>query len=212
MLINNIKEAPLKLLAIVTPCIGFIGFSSKLGFYLNHNVDAIWALTLFTPLDFMLSNLEVFLIYLLALTYLGNIVKGVEKLREGLISSNFILLGAFIGLSFAISYTILLNYYLYAAAGLNGFALLLFCKQYDYRALGFIILMSIPFFNGYIKGGNINTNNLPYVHLNDSVSNQKWYLLDKFSDKAILISKDESSNLFKIVELKDVKYIKNSSK
>ncbi len=211
MLINKIKQGSLlDLIALFTPCIILIGAAYKLGFYDSKNIDALWLISLFSPVDFMVSNVIIYLYYVLALLYMDKIIDGRDKLIGGLISANVVLFCSFLGMIFfsKAEWIFVLN----AIVALNCFAAVLYSNHHGFRVIGIVaILVGLPYFNGKNEADNLTTKELPIVTLKkENNIYETWILLDKFSDKAILMHKIGEKNEFKIVELKDIERISQS--
>lgn len=211
MILDHIKKTSLiDLLALITPCLILTGFSQKIGFYSSENINAYWMVSLFSPIDLMISSLEIYMYYLLALIYLEKVIVGKESLKMGLINSNLVLFGSFVGIFFVTDYAF--KYYLYAASSLNLFALAFF-GNYSGKFVGLLgLMLAAPAFAGLLDAGEIAIQKKPLVELDASLENKNWYLLDKYSDKAILVSRDKGTNYFKIVEMKDIKFIESAAK
>ncbi|MFW2012690.1 hypothetical protein ACG9ZD_07435, partial [Acinetobacter bereziniae] len=80
------------------------------------------------------------------------------------------------------------------------------------KMMGLLLILFMPFHLGGSQTNEAGLNNLPIVNLGESAETKKWYLLDKYGDKAILINKVQGKNNFKIVEMKDINFIENRSK
>ncbi len=74
------------------------------------------------------------------------------------------------------------------------------------------IILFIPWYAGFSFFNTKGIDKLPKVYLNQKIDNKEWYLIDKYTDKAILINKGRAKNSFKIVEMKDIKFIENTLK
>lgn len=208
MLINKIKQGSLlDLIAIFTPCIILIGAAYKLGFYESKNIDAVWIISLFSPIDFMVSNVIVYLYYVLAILYMEKIIDGRDNLKGGLITANLMLVSSFLAMVFfsKTGWVFALN----GVIALNSFAAILYSTNHGYRVIGLVaILVGIPYFNGKYEASNLKLKELPIAILQQEKQvSETWILLDKYSDKAILMKKFDKNTEFKIVELKDIKKI-----
>lgn len=211
MLINKIKQGSLlDLIALFTPCVILIGAAYKMGFYDSKNIDALWIISLFSPIDFMVSNVIIYIYYVLALLYMDKIIDGRDNLIGGLISANLMLLCSFLAMIFLshAGWVFVIN----AIIALNCFAAVLYSTNHGFRMIGIVaILVGLPYFNGKYEADNLITKKLPTVTLkNENNYYEIWILLDKYSDKAILMNKFGVKNDFKIVELKDIERISQS--
>ncbi|NUE94682.1 hypothetical protein HUN10_17520, partial [Acinetobacter seifertii] len=84
-------------------------------------------------------------------------------------------------------------------------------KTIKYTGLVSLILV-VPYLNeAYEYHQKTNTNSLSVAILKDT-PNEKWYLLNTFSDKAILISDITSQKEIKVIEIKEIKSIKSEAR
>lgn len=198
-------------IAIVTTFSIIIGVCYKTGFYQSETIEALWVLQLFNPSDFIKANLEVYGFYILAALYMGKVFdqKSEERLIEFVTQSVIIVS---LAIFFYFSIDLPLVYFGYIFFSFLAFYLVLYKKLVG-KSIGILILLFIPWHMG---GGAIQNaggiNKLPQAILEETNSAKTWYLLDQYSDKAILISKDNAKNDFKIIDLKDIKYIEDNSK
>ncbi|KQE86336.1 MULTISPECIES: hypothetical protein [Acinetobacter calcoaceticus/baumannii complex] len=212
MLIEKLKDLKIvDLITVVVPGIIVIGFSYKFGFYYSKAIDANWVLSLFTPIDFITAQFNLYIYYFTAVVYLDRVIGGSEKLKEGLITGNATMLGSFIGLYF-LQGKIAFIFYVYALVSLHAIALILYSKSIGLRSLGFLaIFVILPMIAGGQEATKVSQGILPVVKLSKTIDVVgPWYLLDKFSDKAILINPTQTMNYFKVVELKEIEYIQSA--
>lgn len=198
-------------IAVVTTFSIIIGVCYKSGFYQSEGIDALWILQLFNPSDFIKANLEVYGFYILAVGYMAKVFD--RKIEERL--SEFITQGVIISLLsiffyFSVDYP--LTFYGYILVSFFAFYLVLY-RQVVGKFIGILILLFIPWHMGGSAIENVGgINKLPRAILENPDSTKTWYLLDQYSDRAILISEGITKNDFKIIDLKDIKYIEDYSK
>ncbi|MFW2076565.1 hypothetical protein ACG94X_02375 [Acinetobacter sp. ULE_I010] len=211
MLLNKIKESSLvDLLTIFTPFILIMGLINKIGIYNSKQVDASWFITIFTPTDLMLSDLSIYLYFIIAILYLDKIIfKPDFSHWKELLWANIQLSSAYIGLyilfwfqdkdsgplTFFISLMLL---------SLNGFGLIAISKSVG-KIFGFGFILLVPYLTGNEHAEQLKLKNLPIVELEDK---KQWYLLDKQANQLILINTQKNKNEFKIVEMKEIKILK----
>lgn len=212
MILEKVKQASLvDLLTIVTPFVIIMGLMNKVGIYTSEQVDASWFISIFSPIDFMISDLTIYFYFALALVYLDKVTFSPSELSSGqeLFWANVKLFSAFGGiiiLQFWTHKSIYqpLMFYVYTALSLNGFGLIFLSKHLG-KILGFGLLLLVPCLSGNQHADKLKLDKLPIVELDD---NKKWHLLDKHSDRLILINKLENRNEFKVVEMKEIKILK----
>lgn len=208
MLIDKVKE--IKIVDVVTvaiPGLIVIGFCYKYGFYASPKVKAEWVLSLFSPVDFITAQLNLYIYYLSSIIYLDKIVDGTKNLKAGVLQANLLMLAGFMA-SFLYLGKEAYEFYAYIFFSFNSIAYILFTENIIGRIFGLlIVLIFIPLIAGSQIASKIDSNYLPSVKLPKKMEVvDEWYLLDKFSDKAILIDLD--GKLLKIIELKEIEYIK----
>ncbi|HGH3106593.1 TPA: hypothetical protein ACJKZR_003802, partial [Acinetobacter baumannii] len=86
---------------------------------------------------------------------------------------------------------------------------LLFFHNIVAKVFGLMIIFFIPWYMGGNDSKVQKIENLPRAILEKADLGSQWFLLDKYSDKAILIKKSNDKNNFKVVEIKDISYIEN---
>lgn len=211
MILEKIKQASaVELISIIPPVLILIGLINKIGIYTSSQVDANWLISLFSPIDFMVSNIEVYFYFFLSILYLEKVFfSRTHSFFIEVLGANATLFSTFASLAI-ISYfkyqniEFSINFYIYSLLSLNGFIIIYRAKNL-LKLIGIIALLFVPYKLGVTQAQKVSDDNLPTVELND---HKKWYLLDKYTDKAILINKDGFSNKFKIVEMKDINSIK----
>ncbi len=211
MLLEKIKESSLvDLLTIVTPFLLIMGLMNKIGIYTSKHVDASWFITVFTPLDFMVSDLTIYLFFATALIYLEKVIfKSNESMITELFRANIMLLSAYLAMLLLFflthkSLSQLIQFYFFMFLSLNGFGMIMLSKGAG-KIIGFGLIILIPFVTGAQHANKIVDKKLPIVELEDG---KEWYLLDKHSDQLILINTQDNKNEFKIVEMKEIKILK----
>lgn len=212
MLIDKIKE--IKIVDVVTvaiPGLIIIGFCYKYGFYASQKVDAEWVLSLFSPIDFITGQFNLYIYYLTAIIYLDKLIGGTQNLKVGIVSANALMFGSFTGLFFHLG-KVAFEFYLYAFFSFHSIVFILFSKSIMWRSFGLLlVLIFIPLIAGTQVANKIDSSYLPLVKLQKKTEAAgEWYLLDKFSDKAILIDMDRK--LLKVIELQEIEYIENTKK
>lgn len=212
MILEKLKELKFPdLITIVVPGIILVGFSYKFGFYSSKVIGVTWVLSLFSPVDFITAQFDLYFYYLIAVVYLERVIDGKQDLRVGLIRANALMIGSFIGLYFLIG-ELALTSYMYAFVSLHAIALILYNNSIGLRSLSLLaIFIFMPMISGSIAADNVRDKILPMVKLNkQNEIDGSWFLLDKFSDKAILINTTQEKNYFKVVELKEIEFIESS--
>lgn len=212
MLIDKIKE--IKIVDVITvaiPGLIIIGFCYKYGFYASQKVDAEWVLSLFSPIDFITAQFNLYIYYLTAIIYLDKVIGGTQNFKAGIVSANALMFGSFVGLFFYLG-KVAFEFYIYAFFSFHSIVLILFSKSVMGRSFGLLlVLIFIPLIAGTQVANKIDSNYLPSVKLPQKMELAgEWYLLDKFSDKAILMDLDRK--LLKVTELKEIDYIENKKK
>lgn len=197
------------LITIGTSFLIVVGVLFKFGFYGSDYIDALWIISLFSPIDFMFSNFEILIYYFLAFLYLTKIIEKENKNRrfEFIYTVCFLLvLSAMMIVSMSIPLILCLS----VIGSFIAFYFIIYTDKYLIKTFGLTILLFIPWYSGYSFFKNSGVEKLPKVYLSQSVDKKDWYLLDKYTDKAILINKDKTRNYFKMVEMKDIKLIENT--
>ncbi|WP_111849261.1 hypothetical protein [Acinetobacter baumannii] len=207
--LNNLKLTSLsEIITIVTPIVILVGLATKLGMYNHPDINAIWIIGLFSPLDYMLTNLEVYVVYFFAWYYFSTMY-----IKDQPIKSHSIVLSIFI---IVIVFLTTIQEFLQAALAFRtliayiGCSLIFLSNSKFWKFIGVLVVFFIvPYANGWQKISLYEYGNKrPIVVLKDDKTH--WSLLDKYSDKAILFNSQKSGNEFKIIELKDIQIIKNS--
>lgn len=204
MIIEKIRSSSLaEIIGAITTILFVIGASYKYGFYSSEIINAKWLVQLFSPTDLLFANLEIATLYLTSMIFLDHLFTRNRSAKETLIYGNTTLIALGLLVYFKTdSYQIILA----VVFGFNAMILVLKAK-YIGKLCGVVTLL---FFIPYELGANdlkkaIASNNLPKVYIDNEV--KEWRLLEAFSDKAILMN----NNRFKIVEIKDIKFIDNTA-
>lgn len=193
--------------AVVSTCAILIGLSYKLGFYQAAEVDAVWFIPLFSPSDLLMAGLEVYVYYIIAALYMTKVLSTKDEEKGAEIISQIVLL-IVIGISFYFVYDTPISVFGYIFSSFIAFYLILFRENVG-KFVGVMIMFFIPWFMGSNTFKSNIEQSIPKVVLENDTTNKSWLLLDKYSDKAVLISKESSRTNFKIVNFTDIKYIEN---
>lgn len=211
MIQEKLKSASIvDFLTIITPFIIIMGLMHKIGIYTSEQINASWFISIFTPIDFMISDLTIYFYFATSLIYLEKVIFNSERApKVELFWANLMLISAYAGMviMFFITdkpYDSILKFYIYIACSLNGFGLLILSKKIG-KIFGVVLILFIPYQSGLDHAKKIDDKSLPIIELNDK---KTWYLLDKHSDQIILINSSKSKNEFKIVEMKEVNLLK----
>lgn len=198
------------LIAVGAPVLILVGLCNKFGFYSASNISAAWIIKLFSPVDLIFASVEILIMYVCAFLYMTKAFSG--KPHE--INKNVIWQG---GLLIFIAFTIYLRdesnlrLCFYMVIGYIGIYLIVYSHLFG-KIMGAIFLLGISYDAGFYAGKKVNTQTLPVVALAESISKDKWYLLDNYGDKVVLIKMgDTSQTKFKFVEVNDIEYIENNS-
>ncbi|EXR39218.1 MULTISPECIES: hypothetical protein [Acinetobacter calcoaceticus/baumannii complex] len=209
MLYEKLKDLSLpEGITIFTAATFILGLSYKFGFYFTGFTDAIWLIKYFSILEIMLGTINIFLIYLVALMVIERLIGN---------SSIFVAIvwGSILLFVFSIPAWI--------RAGVFPFELFL-TISFSFIAMVFLVkgtnkskvtaltclLIFIPIMIGANESRNLRKENkIPLAIIKDSdLCFEEWRLIDKFSDKAILINfKNKNQNEYKIVDIKDINKI-----
>lgn len=211
MISEKIKNLSLvDFLSIVTPFVIIVGVMHKLGIYTSPKVEASWFITIFTPTDFMVSDLKIYLFFILSIFYLDKILFKPESTpsRE-LFWANIQLSSGFVGVFLVLFYQHksidqLTFFYFMMILSLNGFGILFISNRLG-KIFGIALIFLVPYLIGNKHVDEIFYKESPVVELED---NKKWYLLDKHADQLILLNVQDNKNEFKIIEMKEIKIIK----
>ena len=205
MIIEKIKSSSLaEIIGAITTILFVIGASYKYGFYSYELINGKWLIQIFSPTDLLFANLEIALLYLTSMIYLDHLFTRKKSTKEALILGNTTLITLGLLLYFKAE-----NYQVFFASIVGFNAMVGVLKaQYVGKLLGIATLL---FFIPYGLGMNdikraLASNSLPKVYIDNEV--KEWRLLEAFSDKAVLINKND----FKIVEIKDIKFIESTTK
>lgn len=211
MILEKIKKSSLvDLLAIITPFVIIMGLMHKIGIYTSEQVDASWFISIFTPTDFMLSDLTIYIFFITSIFYLDKaIFKPGSSVVKEIFWANFQLSAGYAGILISLwyrhkSYDEITLYYFLMALSLNGFGIIFLSKRLG-KIFGLALLLLVPYLSGKKYADQLLEEKLPIVELDD---HKKWYLLDKHSDQLILINNQAEKNEFKVVDMKEIKILK----
>lgn len=198
------------LISIITPIILIIGLMNKIGIYTSNEINSSWILSFFSPIEFMISDLEVYIYYAIAIFYLEKVIFTTDRsFMVEFLNANLMLISSFGGLSLLYffqekSISTIFNTYLYIALSLNGIGILFLSKKFG-KIIGLILILIVPYKLGVAHAHKLSTKSLPIVEITDS---HQWFLLDKYSDNVILINKSDKENRFKFIDIKDIDSVK----
>lgn len=196
--IKNTNSIPEMVTLFIT--INFIVQTSyKFGFLTNYGN---WTLSLFSPIELMVGNLELILLYIMIFTGIiyeeafSAIITSILSLTIYPYISVWIYTGAF---------TIPVTSIFAIVIGLIGFLLKNVEQDTTHEIFLFVVLLCIaPLFYGLNSNKNSPSENLALVELKEKET-EKWYILDKFSDSFLLVN--EKNNSLKIVKIEETKRI-----
>lgn len=209
MLYEKLKDLSLpEGITIFTAATFILGISYKFGFYFTGFTDAIWLIKYFSVLEIMLGTINIFLIYLVTLMIIERSI-GNRSISRAIVG----------GLLFLF----LFNIPAWLRTGTFPFEIFL-TISFSYIAMVFLIkgankskvtaltclLIFIPIMIGANESRSLRTENrIPLAIIKDSdLCFEEWRLIDKFSDKAILMNfKNKNQNEYKIVDIKDISKI-----
>lgn len=201
MIIDKIKNSnsiPEMVTLFIT--INFIvQISYKFGFLAPYGN---WTLSLFSPIELMLGNLQLIFIYIMIFT--GIIFEvSISKIITSILCFTivpYISVWIYTG-DFKIPVTSIFA----IVIGIVGFVLKSIKHDTTLEIFLFVVLLCIvPLFYGLNSNSNSPKENLALIELKDQEA-EKWYILDKFSDSFLLVN--EKNNSLKIVKIEDTKKI-----
>lgn len=211
MITEKLKDLSIvDVLTVVTPFIIIVGLIHKLGIYTSPQVDASWLISIFSPTDYMLSDLKIYIFYIVSILYLDKVLfKPDFTPCNELFWANIQLLSGYFGVLLILWYkheslSQFTYFYFIIALSLNGFGILFLSKRFG-KIFGLGLILLVPYLSGKQHVDEIFLKEKPVVELND---NKKWYLIDKHSNQLILINTQDNKNEFKIVEMKEIKILK----
>ncbi|MFW2015476.1 hypothetical protein, partial [Acinetobacter bereziniae] len=134
-----------QVIAIATPLLILIGASYKYGIYESSAIDAIWMVSLFSPVDFILASPEIIGYYVIAALYLSRVYDEDNKhLSEFLITCVFIIL---LGLFFNYTIGAPFKTYIYIFFSFIAFYLILYRRTVG-KMMGLLLILFMPFHLG----------------------------------------------------------------
>jgi len=202
------KSTLTELVGVVTPSLILIGVSYKFGFYGSANINASWIIPTFSPVNLIMANMEIYLYYSVATLYMSYVFDEKDEDRwKGAIIAIATLLG--LGLFYYLIVDMPLTYFLMIVSSFIAIFMIIY-RGYVGKIIGILlILLGIPYQYGFTQAKNIKIQELPEAVIKDKKEQKQWYILDQFSDKAILINHDNHEKNFRIIELKEIEKIKN---
>lgn len=196
--IKNINSIPEMVTFFIT--INFIvQISYKFGFLTPYGN---WTLSLFSPIELMIGNLELIFFYIMIFT--GIIY---EKAFSAILKSIlFITVIPFIGVwIYTGNFTIPASSFFAIVIGIIGFFLKNVEKDSTDEIYLFVVLLCVaPLIYGAYSSKSLQMKTLTLIELKEQVT-ENWYILDKFSDSFLLVN--EKNNTLKIVKIEDAKNI-----
>lgn len=196
----------------ITASLFVTGLCYQYGYYGTLGLNNAWIVNLLQAKEILIVNVTLIVTYLMATLYLESLFsKSTSNKKKVAILSNVVLTILMI-INIIRSTWSGAAFYLIVIIALNSILLALSeHKTIKYTGLVSLILV-VPYLNGaYEYHQKINTNSLSVAILKDT-PNEKWYLLNTFSDKAILISDITSQKEIKVIEIKEIKSIKSEAR
>lgn len=161
-----------------------------------------WTLSLFSPIELMIGNLELIFFYIMIFTGIiyENAFSAILK------SILFITVFPFIGVwIYTGNFTIPASSFFAIFIGLVGFVLKKVKQSSTNEIFLFVVLLCVaPMLYGVFSSLNLQKKSLAIIELKEQET-EKWYILDKFSDSFLLVN--EKNNSLKIVKIEDAKKI-----
>lgn len=210
MLIEKFKNSSLAdWLAVITGGLFITGICFNYGYYGPLGLSNTWIINLLNAKEILTVNIILLVTYLMAILYLESYFTAERvKLSRVVITSNFVLI--LLAIAFGVKDTwVEAFFYIIVIIALNSMFCILHIKT-PKRYFGFmILLLVVPYLNGvYSFHKDTNENRLSLAFLDNDLNN-RWYILNAYADKAILIDRKKSDKRkIKIVETKDIKTIK----
>lgn len=208
-MLDKIKNASLAdWVLIVTSALMVTGLCYQYGYYGELGLQSSWIINLLNTKEFLISNLGLCVLYLIAALYLSSYADDAttQRLMEVLVFSNIVLIAIIIVVivedqsikSIVGSISIFL--------AVNSFLVIL-KKGYYLKIVAIIILfMVIPFFEGVADiRTSFSENQLHPVKL--AKDNEKWFLVSTFGDKAVLVDSYEKNKKVKVIEVKEINFV-----
>lgn len=195
-----------EMIAVVPAVAIAIGVVYKISFYSSDEINAPWLVSLFSPVDFMLAKLTVYAYYFGAFLYFSKVLDSkYGKFKEFLVQLGIL---SIVGVCFYFIEDSIGELFLFIIASFIALYLV-FLNSLVAKIFGLMVFFFIPWFMGSQDSKFQKIESLPRVILEKENEISSWSLLDKYSDKAILIKKVQDKNHFKVVEIKDISYIAN---
>ncbi|WP_375038615.1 hypothetical protein [Acinetobacter sp. RW6] len=208
-MLEKIKKASLAdWVLIISSGLLITGLCYQFGYYGNIGLQSPWIINLLGTKELFISNLGLCILYAIAALYLSSYVEEQTKQRliELAVLANIVLIAIIIVVivedkrinNIADCISIFLAF--------NSFLIVL--KQgYYLKIVGVIVLfLVIPFFKGVADiQTSITEKQFKMVKLGKS--EQKWFLVNTFGDKAVLVDSYEKSRKVKVVEIKELDFV-----
>ena len=177
-----------------------VQISFKLGFLSSYGY---WSIALFNPIEIMLGNLELLLIYILIFSYIFNedhvipIIMGILTITVAPFLSSWLY-----GAGFNISPLALFG----IVIGSVGIVLK---KKWINTSLEMptivVLLIAFPLLYGLITASNLQVDKLAKIKITEGNTVEQWFIIDKFSDSFLTINSDKTA--IKIIKLDQPKAI-----
>lgn len=213
MLIEKFKNSTLAdWLAVITGGLFITGMCFNYGYYGPLGLSNSWIINLLNAKEILTVNIILLVTYLMAIMYL-ELYFAKEKVNFSrlVITSNIVLI--LLAIVFGIQNTwVETFFYIIVIIALNSMFWIINIRSTK-RYFGFIILLLVvPYLNGvYSFHKDTSENRLSLAFLDNDL-NSRWYILNTYADKAILIDRKNShKRKIKIVETKDIKIIRKES-
>ncbi|QXA08188.1 hypothetical protein I6L27_01180 [Acinetobacter pittii] len=173
MIQEKLKSASIvDLLTIITPFVIIMGLMHKIGIYTSEQINASWFISIFTPIDFMISDLTIYFYFATSIIYLEKVIFTSERApKVELFWANLMLISAYTGIFLTLflthkPYDSILKFYVYIACSLNGFGFLLLSKNVG-KLLGAGLILLVPYHSGLEHAKKVVDKSLPIIELND---------------------------------------------
>lgn len=208
-MLEKIKKASLAdWVLIISSGLLITGLSYQFGYYGTVGLQSPWIINLLGTKELFISNLGLCILYAIAALYLSSYVEEQtkERLIELAVLANIVLIAIILVVivedkrinNIVDCFSIFLAF--------NSFLIVL--KQgYYLKIIGVIVLfLVIPFLKGVADiQTSISEKQFNAVKL--AKSEQEWFLVNTFGDKAVLIDSYEKSRKVKVVEIKELEFV-----
>lgn len=181
------------------------GLSYAYGFY-GIGLNAEWIINLVSTKDLLIFNIKLGFCLAIALMYfIFEYEHGFKKERL-FRKSNSIFIILLIYMTWKNGYKEAIEYFTYFLS-FNALYFICFCKPLLKLVSIVTLFFIVPCLNGFITHHKKISKELPLVEFKSK--NEKWYLYDTFSDKAILIDSKSNQRKIKISQINELEIINN---